>query len=100
MPRYVTLTKFPPEILQNLSSFPQLLDEVTAEAETATGCVVVGNWLTLNGGPYDHVAVLDAPDEAAIVQWVNIGVAASGVDSIFFRAFTPKESAAALGVED
>jgi uncharacterized protein with GYD domain len=93
---YVTLTKFQAEILRNLKDFPALLEQVTAAAEAATGCRVMGTFLTLGHGSYDHIALLDAPDEAAIVRWVNIGVSASGVDVTIVRAFTLAEAGALL----
>jgi uncharacterized protein with GYD domain len=97
MPTYVTLTKFPSEILRNLKDFPALLEEACQKAEAATGCRIVATWLTLGHGPYDHIGVLDAPDEAAIVHWVNIGVSASGVDSTIVRVFDLQEAGALLG---
>ena len=97
MPTYISLTRFPPDILRSLTEFPGLLNSASEQAAKATGCQIVGSWLTLGLGPYDHVAVLDAPDEAAAVRFTNIGVSVSGVDATLLRGFTVEEAVKLLG---
>lgn len=93
MPTYVVLYKFTDQGVRDVKGTVQRASEARAENERR-GFKVQGLYWTQ--GQYDMVAVVEAPDEQAMLAGLfNIGHAGN-VKSETLRAFTADEVAAAI----
>ena len=95
MPTYVVLYKFTDQGTKDIAGTVKRASEVRADNERR-GFKVQGLFWTQ--GRYDMVAVVEAPDEQAMMAGLfNIG-RAGNVRSETLRAFTADEVAAALKI--
>jgi uncharacterized protein with GYD domain len=95
MPTYVVLYKFTEQGAKDVAGTVKRANEVRADNERR-GFKVQGLFWTQ--GRYDMVAVVEAPDEPAMLAGLfNIG-RAGNVRSETLRAFTADEVAAALKI--
>lgn len=93
MPRYVVLYRFTDEGAKNIKSTVQHANEARAENERR-GFKVEGLYWT--EGRYDLVAVIDAPDEQAMLAGLFNVAGAGNVRSETLRAFSADEMQAVL----
>ncbi len=88
MPRYVLLLNYTDEGMRNIKYLPQHISAFRQAVETAGG-KVPGIYLTL--GPYDLVAVIEAPSDAACVS-MALGLCSLGnMRSTTLKAFGEDE---------
>ena len=90
MPTYVVLYKFTDAGAKNVKATVQRARESRAENEQR-GFTVHGLYWTQ--GQYDMVAVVEAPDEQAMLAGLFNIAAAGNVRSLTLRAFTEAEMA-------
>ena len=66
MATYIALLNWTDEGARNLKDAPERRRRVQALAEQC-GCQITANYLTM--GPYDRVAIMEAPDDAAMARF-------------------------------
>jgi uncharacterized protein with GYD domain len=87
MPTYVTLVKLTGQGVKNVKTWEQNLEEAVQTARELG--VTFTAYMTM--GPYDFVAIANAPDDATIAA-VNLSIASRGdVATTTMRAFTVEE---------
>ncbi len=88
MPTYVVLYRFTEQGLKNIKDTVKRAREIRRQNEER-GFRIVGIYWTQ--GAYDLVAVMEAPDEAAMVAGLFNVAEAGNVHSETLRAFTDEE---------
>ena len=88
MPTYIALLRWTQKGIENVKESPSRLDQAK-EALRAVGGEFKDFYLTM--GSYDMVCVCEAPDDAAIAQFV-LGISTKGgVRTESLRAFSEEE---------
>ena len=85
MARFVRLVKFTPEGLKNIKEFPDRFAKGRQYLESLGGKLVE---IYAVSGPYDLVAILEAPDEQAVMKH-GLFVSQTGFVQILTMAATP-----------
>jgi uncharacterized protein with GYD domain len=85
MARFVRLVKFTPEGLKNIKEFPDRFAKGRQYLESLGGKVVE---IYAVSGPYDLVAILEAPDEQAVMKH-GLFVSQTGFVQILTMPATP-----------
>src|SRR3989304_7983503 len=88
MPTYIVLYKFTEEGRKNIKETVRRAEQTRAE-NTRRGFRMIGTWWTQ--GQYDLVAVVNAPNEAAMMGGLYNVAEAGNVSSETLRAFTETE---------
>lgn len=88
MPTYIALLKWTPQGLQNIKQSPSRLDAARKGFESA-GVKMKEFYMVT--GRYDMIALIDAPDDAALAKAI-LGASSQGnIMSETCRAFTEEE---------
>ena len=94
MATYIALMNWTEEGVRNLQDAPERRRRVEALADQC-GCKITANYLTM--GPYDRVAIVEAPDDAAMARFAlsfgRLGLARTTT----LRAFEREEAQQILG---
>ena len=93
MPAYVVLYRFSDQGLKTIKDTVKRASEIRRQNEQR-GFKVIGTYWTQ--GAYDLVAIVDAPDEAAMMAGLFNIAEAGNVHSETMRAFSDAEMEAAL----
>jgi uncharacterized protein with GYD domain len=88
MPTYIVMAKWTPQGLQNIKQSPSRLDAGRKASET-TGIKPISFFMTT--GQYDMVAIVEAPDDAALAKAVLAMASQGTVTTETCRAFTENE---------
>jgi uncharacterized protein with GYD domain len=93
MARYVTLYQFTDQGIRNLKDSPARLRAAIKKAE-GLGMKMIAVYYT--EGPYDLIAISEAPDEKVATAFALATAAQGNVRSTTMRAFDPDEFEAIL----
>jgi uncharacterized protein with GYD domain len=88
MPTYIALLKWSPQGLQNVKQSPSRLDG--ARKAFQSGGVTMKSFFMVTGR-YDMVAVVEAPDDAALAKAILATTSMGSITSETCRAFTEDE---------
>ena len=88
MPTYIALLKWTPQGLQNVKQSPSRLDGAR-KAFQSVGVTMKSFFMVT--GQYDMVAVVDAPDDAALAKAILATTSMGSIVSETCRAFTEDE---------
>ena len=94
MPTYIAFLKWTPEGAQNVKKSPSRLD-AARKAFQASGVTMKDFYMVT--GRYDMIAVLDAPDDAALARALLSTAAEGSVKTETCRAFTEQEYRQIIG---
>ncbi|HEY3179322.1 MAG TPA: GYD domain-containing protein [Casimicrobiaceae bacterium] len=84
MPTYILLSNWTEQGIKNVKDSPKRLDAGRAMAKQH-GCELTDFYMTM--GPYDMVAVLDAPDDEAAARHVLALGAGGNIRTTTLKAF-------------
>jgi uncharacterized protein with GYD domain len=88
MPTYIALLKWTPQGLQNVKQSPSRLD-AARKAFQAVGVTMKSFFMVT--GQYDMIAVVEAPDDAALAKALLATTSMGSITSETCRAFTEDE---------
>ena len=88
MPTYIALLKWTPQGLQNVKQSPSRLD-AARKAFQAVGVTMKSFFMVT--GQYDMIAVVEAPDDAALAKALLAITSMGSITSETCRAFTEDE---------
>ena len=88
MPTYIALLKWTPQGLQNVKQSPSRLD-AARKAFQAVGVTMKSFFMVT--GRYDMVAIVEAPDDAALAKALLATTSMGSITSETCRAFTEDE---------
>jgi uncharacterized protein with GYD domain len=88
MPTYITLLKWTPQGLQNIKQSPSRVD-AARKAFQAVGVTMKSFFMVT--GQYDMIAVVEAPDDAALAKALLATTSMGSITSETCRAFTEDE---------
>ena len=88
MPTYIALLKWTPQGLQNVKQSPSRLD-AARKAFQSVGVTMKSFFMVT--GRYDMVAVVEAPDDAALAKALLATTSMGSITSETCRAFTEDE---------
>ncbi len=88
MPTYIALLKWTPQGLQDLKQSPARLDKARSAFE-ADGVTMKEFFMVT--GPYDMVAVMEAPDDVALAKAILSVSSRGSITSETIRAYTETE---------
>ncbi|HSU58178.1 MAG TPA: GYD domain-containing protein [Bryobacteraceae bacterium] len=88
MPTYIAMLTWTPQGLQNIKQSPSRLDAVRKGFEVFG---VKMKHFYMVTGQYDMVAIVDAPDDAALAKAILGATSQGGITSETCRAFTEDE---------
>ena len=94
MPTYIALLKWTPQGLQNIKQSPSRLDAARKGFEAA-GAKMRDFYMVT--GRYDMVAIVDAPDDAALAKAILSSTSQGSITSETIRAFTEDEYRRIIG---
>jgi uncharacterized protein with GYD domain len=94
MPTYIALFKWTQQGLQNVKQSPSRLDAARKGFEAA-GVRMKDFYMVT--GQYDMVAIVDAPDDAALAKAILTSTSQGSTTSETCRAFTEQEYRQILG---
>jgi uncharacterized protein with GYD domain len=94
MATYVTLVKLTDQGRRRLKQTPQDMRQVMRRA-AEQGITFRGWYLTM--GPYDSVAIVEAPGDEAVAVGVLGTLLAGDIETLTMRAFTLEETEALVG---
>ncbi len=94
MPTYIALFKWTPQGLQNVKQSPSRLDAARKGFEAA-GVRMKDFYMVT--GQYDMVAVVEAPDDAALAKAILSSTSQGNITSETCRAFTEDEYRRIIG---
>ncbi len=90
MPAYVVLTKLTAQGRQRLNAHMPQLRQAFQQTEQMVGFKVHEWWMTM--GPYDSVAVVEAPSDEAITLAILADSLKGDAETVTMRAFTLDEA--------
>jgi uncharacterized protein with GYD domain len=88
MPTYIALLKWTPQGLQNVKQSPSRLD-AARKAFQSVGVTMKSFFMVT--GQYDMVAIVEAPDDAALAKALLATTSMGSITSETCRAFTEDE---------
>jgi len=94
MPTYIALLKWTQQGLQNIKQSPARLDAARKGFEAA-GVKMKDFYMVT--GRYDMIAILDAPDDAAVAKAILSSTSQGSITSETIRAFTEEEYRRIIG---
>jgi uncharacterized protein with GYD domain len=94
MPAYIALLRWTPQGLQNVKQSPSRL-EAARRGFKAAGVKMKDFYLVT--GQYDMIAVLDAPDDAALAKALLSAASQGNIRTETCRAFTEDEYRQIIG---
>lgn len=94
MPSYIALLKWTPQGLQNIKQGPSRLDKARKGFE-AVGVKMKDFYMVT--GQYDMVAIVEAPDDAALARAILTATSQGSVTTETCRAFTEDEYRQIIG---
>lgn len=94
MPTYIAFLKWTPQGIQNIKQSPSRLD--AARKGFAAAGVKMKDFYMVTG-QYDMVAVLEAPDDAAVAKAILSATSQGSISSETCRAFTEEEYRRIIG---
>ena len=94
MPTYIALLKWTQKGLQNIKQSPTRLDAARKGFEAA-GVKMKDFYMVT--GRYDMIAILDAPDDAAVAKAILSSTSQGSITSETIRAFTEEEYRRIIG---
>lgn len=94
MPTYIAMLKWTPQGLQNIKQSPSRLD-AARKGFKAAGVTMKEFYMVT--GPYDMMAVVEAPDDMALAKAILGTTSQGNVTSETWRAFSEDEYRQILG---
>jgi uncharacterized protein with GYD domain len=88
MPTYIAMLKWTPQGLQNVKQSPSRLD-AARKIFSEAGANMKDFYMVT--GHYDMVAIIDAPDDAALAKAILVATSQGNITSETCRAFTEDE---------
>jgi uncharacterized protein with GYD domain len=94
MPTYIVMSKWTSQGVQNVKQSPARLDAARKAYESA-GIRMPYFWMVT--GQYDMIAILEAPDDAALAKAILISASQGSFTTETCRAFTEDEYRRIIG---
>ena len=94
MPTYIVMSKWTPQGLQNVKQSPSRLD-AARKSYKAAGVTMKDFYMVT--GQYDMVAIVEAPDDAALAKAILSSTSQGSITTQTCRAFTEDEYRKIIG---